>query len=390
MLSHYRRVFSHPGAAAMSGTGIIARFPMSMMTLGIVILVSSVSGSYAAAGAVSAAYVIGNAVVAIPHGRLADRFGQRVVLLIDSLVFAVATGLLIGSVTHDWAAHWPYVWAALAGVSLPQIGALVRARWSAMLQEKREGNQLHTAFAIESIGDEVVFVSGPTLVTLLSTTFDPTTGLWVALALGTIGTLALAAQRSTEPPAHRSTSASGRGVMPWRRLLLITAAAAAVGSVFGAMEVATVAYAEDAGHPSWAGYVLTMLALGSLIAGVLAGAHTFKASYIVRARWGVLALVLPFTLIPFTSSLWLLGGLMFLAGLAVAPTIIAVMSFVEHVAPAARLTEAMGLVQTGLAAGIAPGTWTAGLLADAHGGPAAFWACVVSGVIAIGCALSTR
>ena len=88
VLTSYRRVFAHPGAAAFSATGLVARLPISMMTLGIVLLVSTLTGSYALAGQVSAAYIIGNAAFAVPHGRLADRFGQRRVLYVDAVVFA--------------------------------------------------------------------------------------------------------------------------------------------------------------------------------------------------------------------------------------------------------------------------------------------------------------
>src|SRR3954447_25546449 len=102
MLESYRRVFTHRGAAAFSATGLVARLPMSMMTLGIVILVSTLTGSYGLAGQVSAAFVIGNAVVAIQHGRLADRFGQTRVLYVDAVLFALATGLLVRAVTGDW------------------------------------------------------------------------------------------------------------------------------------------------------------------------------------------------------------------------------------------------------------------------------------------------
>lgn len=371
----------------MSATGIVARAPISMMTLGIVILVSTVTGSYGVAGAVSAAYVIGNAVVAIPHGRLADRFGQFPVLLVDSLVFAVATGLLIRSVTHDWAPAWPYVFAALAGVAIPQIGSLVRARWAHVLSGDSD---LHTAFAVEAIGDEVVFVTGPTLVTVLSTALHPQTGLLVALALGTAGTLALVLQRRTEPPAHAATTAAHRGEMPWRRLVTVTIGAAAIGSLFGAMEVATVAFADDQGNKVASGIVLTVLSAGSLVAGFIAGAHEFSMSLISRIRIGVVALTIGFVALPQITSLWVLGAAMFLVGFGVAPTMIAVMSFVEEIAPRARLTEAMGLLQSGLAAGIAPGTWGAGVVADAHGGSAAFWVCVAGGLVATLCAFATN
>lgn len=386
MITTYRRVLSLPGAALMSLTGVIARAPISMMTLGIVLLVSSATGSYGLAGAVSAAFVIGNAIVAIPHGRLADRFGQRIVLLLDSLVFAVAVALLIRAVTDGWDTPWPHVFAAVAGVAQPQIGSLVRARWAHLLDGDAD---LHTAFALEAIGDEVVFVAGPTVVTFIATLWAPQAGLIVAVVLGTLGSLALAAQRDTEPPAHTTTTARSRGTMPWRRLITVTIGAGAIGSLFGAMEVATVAVADHSGKPAAAGLILTALALGSLLAGFLAGAHTFTMGYIQRARVGVVALTVGFVVLPFVTSLWLLGGLMFLVGFGVAPTMIAVISYVEELAPKARLTEAMGLLQAGMAAGIAPGTWGAGHIADLHGASAAFWMCVAGGVVATIAAFAT-
>ena len=152
MLAAYRSVFSHRGAAAFSATGILARLPISMMTLGIVLLVSAVTGSYALAGQVSAAYVVGNAVVAVPHGRLADRYGQAVVLYVDAVLFALATAMLVHATTHGWSSPWPHVWAALSGAALPQVGSMVRARWAHLV---RDDSERHTAFAVEAVGDEV-------------------------------------------------------------------------------------------------------------------------------------------------------------------------------------------------------------------------------------------
>ena len=117
-------------------------------------------------------------------------------------------------------------------------------------------SERHTAFAAKSVIDEVVFVTGPALVTFLATTFAPQAGLLAALTVGTIGTLALAVQRRTEPPAHPRDPTTGRDPMPWGLLVPLTAVAIAMGSVFGALEVATVAFAGDAGHKGLSGLML--------------------------------------------------------------------------------------------------------------------------------------
>ena len=241
MLDPYRRVLSRPGAALFSATGLVARMPISMMTLAVVLLVTAETRSYTLAGQVSAAFVIANALAAIPHGRLLDRLGQSRVLFVDSLVFALGSGMLGYAIVHDWSEPWPHLAAVVAGLAMPPIGSSVRARWTHLLPDPREKQ---TAFAVESVADEAVFMSGPTLVTFLSTLWTPVAGLGAAVVLGTLGTLGLAAQRGTEPPAHpRSPDPALRAPMPWLRLSPLALGAAALGSLFGATEVATVAFA---------------------------------------------------------------------------------------------------------------------------------------------------
>ncbi len=379
MLTSYRRVYSHPGALAFSATALLARLPISMMTLGIVLLVSSLSGSYALAGQVSAAYIVGNAAFAIPHGRLADRFGQGRVLHVDTVAFASTTALMLVSIIEGWALPWPHVWAALAGAAIPQIGTMVRARWAHLLSSPEER---HTAFAAESVADEVVFVTGPALVTFLATSFAPQAGLVAAATVGTLGAFALAVQRRTEPPAHPRGGSTGRAAMPWGLLVPLTAGAVALGSLFGALEVATVAFADDAGHKAGAGLMLGAFALGSLLAGVVAGTVTWRRGPLPRARVGLGLLACGTLSLPLLPGLGLVTGGLFLTGLALAPTLIALFSLIEAAVPRSRLNEAMGFVQTGISGGIAPGAWLAGVVADAASGSSAYWVCTVSAAAA--------
>lgn len=382
MLSSYRRVFSHPGALAFSLTGMVARLPIAMMTLGIVLLVSAISRSYALAGGVSAAFTVGNALFAVPHGRLADLFGQHRVLYVDSLVFSLSSGLMIVSIHDDWALPWPHVLAALAGASMSQVGTMVRARWAALLSDDAER---HTAFAVEGVVDEVVFVTGPALVTFLSTLYAPETGLVVAVVCGVVGALVLAAQRGTEPEPHPRSPEGTRAPMPWRMLLPLTLGAIALGSLFGAQEVATVATADDAGDRAVSGLMLAAFAAGSLAAGVVAGAVHWKRSPLARARVGMWLLAAGALTIPLLSGLLMVSVALFVTGLALAPTLIAIFSVVEAGTPRSRLNEAMGFLQTGVGGGIAPGAWLAGVVADEVSGIAAFW---VSGVSALLAALT--
>src|SRR3954468_21132186 len=93
-----RRVLGLPGTFLFSATGLVARLPISMVGLGIVLLVSAATGSYGVAGSVSAAYMVANAILAILQGQLVDRLGQARVLATASAVFGVSMVLLIWSV----------------------------------------------------------------------------------------------------------------------------------------------------------------------------------------------------------------------------------------------------------------------------------------------------
>jgi MFS family permease len=386
MLDSYRRVFAHRGAAAFSATGLLARLPISMMTLGIVILVSSLSGSYSLAGQVSAAYVIGNAVVAITHGRLVDRFGQTRVLYVDTVLFALMTGLLIHAVTAGWSTPLPHLFAAMAGASIPPVGSMIRGRWAHVTDE----DERHTAFAVEAVIDEVVFTIGPGLVTFLSTVYAPQTGLLTALVLGTTGSFLLALQPRTAPAVVTEHDEQPQAPMPWARLISIGALAAGMGSVFGAMEVATVAVASDDGHRSAAGLLLAAFSVGSMIAGLVAGAIHWRMSNRHRFQIGIGLLAPAMLLLPFVHNLIVLGVVMTVIGTALAPSMIAVISEVETSTPRPRLTEAMAVFHTGISAGIAPGAYLAGVLVDHSGGSAAYWVSVGSGFFSLAAALSVR
>lgn len=387
MLEKYRSVLGQPGALRFSMTGVIARLPLSMVTLGIVLLVSAHTGSYAAAGAVSAAYVIANALAAIPQGRLMDSLGQRRVLIVGSVVFALALGLLIESVLGHWPAPLPHLAAALAGVSQPLIVSAVRARWQHLLDDP---DHLQTAFAVEAIADEIVFMVGPTLVTFLATLWHPAAGLTAALVLGLTGALTLASQRSTEPPANPVAAGEKRVAMPWAALAPLTLAGASLGMLFGATEVATVAFADALGAKALSGVLLAIWSFGSLIAGIATGAISWRLSTLARLRRGALGLSVAMLLTPFVTTIWLQALVLFVAGFALSPTLIAAVSRLEEVTPRARFSEAMGLLHTGIAAGTAPGAAIGGGVIDRFGGSAAYWVAVSGAVLALGCVLLAR
>ena len=295
-------------------------------------------------------------------------------------VFGLSMAVLVVAVRSDWPILAAYVAAAVAGGSLPQIGSCVRARWSYVLGDPAD---IQTAYAIEAVVDEAVFMLGPILVTVLATAWDPAAGLAVAVLACVVGTLAFCAQRSTEPPAHPPSRSGGqRPPMPWRTVVPLAVVSAALGVLFGAAEVATVAFAQEQGKQAYAGGLLALYALGSLVAGLLTGAVTWRRGPAIRVRWGAFAMACTMMPLYFVSSVPVMGLVLLLGGFAIAPTLIGALSLTERVVPPARLTEGMAIMHTGLVAGVAPGATIGGVVIDALGASPAYLVCLAAGVVA--------
>ena len=156
----------------------------------------------------------------------------------------------------------------------------------------------------------------------------------------------------------------------------------ALGSLFGAAEVTTVAFAEEHGAPGVTGVLLALWALGSLLAGLVTGAIHWSRGPAFRLKVSTLALATAMAPLGLIGSVWLMGAALFVAGFAIAPSFIAALSLVEQSVPPARLTEGMAFVHTGLAAGLAPGAALSGVVVDAAGASPAYLVSAGAGVIA--------
>ena len=380
MLKTYRSLLSIPYARAFVLAGFVARLSISMRALGSVLMVSQLTGSYGLAGAVAAAALLGEAVAAPRLGRLVDRYGQRRALLMSLAVHAAGTLALVLSAQLS-APNWVlFATAALSGAAALQVGSLVRARWSALVGGSPA---LEAAFALESTLDELIFVLGPVLVTALALGVAPGAGLLGALVLTSVGSLALALQRRTEPvPADvRDQSETPAISTPGLRVLVTTFVAA--GAIFGTLDVAMVAFAGQVGSPAAAGALLALVAAGSLLAGLTYGTRSWRWPLDKRFVASVVVLWAGTLPLVFAPSVALMAPAAVLAGVAIAPTLIAGFTLVQNLVPSRALTEGLNWTITALGVGAAVGAWTAGLIADSVGGSIAFLVAVVAGGIAV-------
>jgi MFS family permease len=387
-LRPYQQVLSDRQAVAFSLAGFVARLPMSMTGLGIVLLVSLTTGSFGQAGLLVAATTLTGAAVAPLWGRATDRVGQARVLLLAVLINVLSVALLVAAVQLGWPLPVSLAAAAGVGVGFSLAGSAVRARWALRLNGSP---LLNTAFALEAMLDEVVFIIGPVLVTFLATALHPALGVSVSAVIGLIGAVALAAQRSSQPPI-RSTPHGHEGStrLPWRVLLPVTIASGALGMVFGGMEINVVAFAKETGVLPYAGLILIAWSFGSLVAGAVTGAIIWNASPAKRFRVSASLLVLSLLPLPFISHPAGVALLLILSGMAIAPTLIASVGVIQSAVDQSRLTEALAWNSTGVVAGVSLGAAAVGFVIDSSGAQAGFVAVAIAGLLLTLTALFVR
>ncbi|MGW6296353.1 MFS transporter [Streptomyces sp. NPDC055058] len=379
MPSPYRALFAAPGAKGFSAAGFIGRMPLSMMGIGVVTMISQITGRYGLAGALSATIALSAAVAGPQVSRLVDLYGQRRVLRPATLLSLAAAALLLFAAHYRWADWVLYV--ACVGIGcVPSLGAMIRARWAALY---RGTPQLHTAYSFESVVDEVCFIFGPIISIGLSTAWFPEAGPLLAACFLAVGVFWLTAQRATEPVPHPRERRGGGTALRSAGLQVLVATFVATGAIFGAVDVVTVAFAEERGHKAAASVVLSLYALGSCAAGLVFGLLRFAGP--AERRWllGVCAMAVSMIPLLLVGNLPFLAVALFVAGLAIAPTMITTMSLIEEHVPRAQLTEGMTWVSTGLAVGVALGSSAAGWVIDAAGARAGYGVSAVAGAVAV-------
>jgi predicted MFS family arabinose efflux permease len=391
MLDTYRRALALPGAWQFSATGFVARLPISMVGLGIVLFISTQTGSYAQAGALSAAFQVSAAIGALATSRWADRAGQHRLLPWLGLVNAVALVAFVACVERSLPVAVQAAVLVIAGASQPAIGSMVRARWA---HAAPDAERLRSAFALESVIDELIFTIGPLVTAVLAFQLALPAPVVVGAVIGLVGALALSVQRSTEPPASGHRAGAGadpdaverehgrRGALAMPGLVIVVVGALGIGGVFGTYEVTVVAFTEQAGQAGASGLVLALWAVGSMLGGLVFGARHWQVPLArqVMVLTGVLALVL--LPVPFLGTIPVLTVFTFVAGVSVAPALIAIFSLTERLVPPALLTEGLTWSNSGLAIGFSVGTSAAGAVVDAFGTTWAF-------ALAILCATSS-
>ncbi|RYP83528.1 MFS transporter [Nocardioides guangzhouensis] len=370
--------------------GMAVRLPTAMLPLGILLYVADATGSFASGGLAVAALSIGGGIGGPVVGALADRFGQRPVLLASTAVqvLGIAAFLLLGDTLGP-----AMLIAALVGLANPQAGAMARARWSVVARRRPDRLPFTaTAMAYEGAVDEASFVVGPVLVSTVAGLTAPYVGLGLALVLALVAQTGFALHPSSLPGRGRAASTPDvpRAPLPVAHLAFLLLAMAAVGVVFGSSQTGVAARMAESGHDGLTGPVYALMGVGSAVAGLLSTRLPARFALADRIAAGGALLVLGGGVVALAGPPPLLGLACLFLGLALAPALVSAYALAERAAPAGWGTTTMTALATANVVGVAAGAAVAGQLVDRVSPGAGLLVVSVAGLGVLACGLGAR
>jgi MFS family permease len=306
---------------------------------------------------------------------LLDRYGRGRVLLPSAVLYAVALALLpVLALRHQPIAVL-FGCAVFAGTGFPPVSGSMKALWPRLVESVAT---THTAYAAESLIQQILLLIAPLLATALITWAAPAAALWaaaIATLSGTVSFVYCAARVDchSAPVPHRAGNALG---VPAIRVLI--AATVVQGLVFGALPVVLPGLAAHEHAPAAGGLLLA----GWICGGVTGSLRRSRARYpVALARLSVALTVPALTALVTRGRLLPVAVAFGLAGLFLTPVAAASYLVVDSAAPPAHRTEAFTWLSTALALGSAAGSAVAGTTIDRVGVlPALFLPAVAAGL----------
>lgn len=362
-LRRYAALLQAPDVRQILTASLIGRLPIGLTGLAVLILVQTHSGSFAAGGAATGAYVTGLALVSPILGRIIDLYGPRRILLACALLFPTALAALIAAVRIDASTPMLLGLAGLAGACFPPITVCMRTFFK---QRFREEQQLITAYSVESILIELIFIAGPLVVALLVALVSPDAAVGAAAVSGFLGTLLFL--RTPALRGWRTEARSGRaligalgepGFAPLLVIVLVFSTA------FGLLEIGVTAYATTLGDAAWAGVMLGLMSAGSALGGLAYGSRTWRPPLESQFAFTLAVMGIGLTLLALEWNAWAFAVLALLAGVIMAPALIIQSMLVARIVRAAYATEAFTWSTSALLTGVGVGLAGGGLLLEA-------------------------
>ncbi|MET8806606.1 MFS transporter [Streptomyces sp. NPDC004546] len=345
----------------LTGT-LVGRLPNATAAIALVLFVRAGGGTYSLAGALAAVYGVANAAGQPVLGRLVDLHGQPRVQLPAAVLAALSMAVFAFSGTDPLPVAYSAV--AAAGLFTPPLEGGLRALWPSVL---RREEQVHTAYAMDAIAQEIMFTVGPLLVTLCVFLWDERAALLVLNLLGVLGALSVVVSPPSRAWRSAPREAHWLGALRSPGLLVLLGSFLFVGIALGSITVASVSYADGHGGDAVYGWMMAGLGLGALVGGTVYGARRWGGS--PERRLSVLVALLavcylPLMLTPGAPAMVLLTVL---SGVFLAPCIACAFIIVDRHAPSGTVTEAFSWLVTTFTVGASVGTGVAGPVVQAGG-----------------------
>jgi MFS family permease len=350
---------------------VIGRMPIGILGLAILLATQAATGSFGHAGAVAACYLAGLACMAPVLGRLIDKTGPARILLACAALFPATLVALVASLQFGAPAWTTFALAALAGASFPPITVCLR---TFLRQRLADEAQLATAYSLESVLIEIIFIIGPMLVALFVAYLSAGAAVLFAAACGLLGTLLFlrAPVLAHWRIEHRHAPSligplSVRGFVPLLVVIL------AYSGAFGLLEIGVTAYAAEAGRPALAGLILGLMSVGSAFGGLAYGSRSWRMPLPQQFALMLVLMGVGIASLGVIAYLPLFTVLGVVAGVVMAPALIIQAMLVAKTAPAQYATEAFTWSTSCLLTGVGLGLAAGGLLLE-HANSAAVFA----------------
>ena len=380
-LSRYTKLLERRELRALILASILGRLPIGILGLAILLLAQSATGSFAQGGIASASYVLGLAAVAPLLGRAIDRYGPRPTLFACALAFPSALVGVVAAYSMQAPLWIALTCAAASGASFPPITACMRTYFK---QQLSEDVQLTTAYSLESVLIELIFITGPMLVGLFVAIASPALAVLFAAGCGFLGPLLFLRSRALlhwkiEP--RFGASLFGPLTEPaFSRLLVVILCYA---SAFGLIEIATTAHAAEAGSAAYAGVLLAIMSVGSAVGGLFYGSRTWRMP--LSRQFPLTLGLMGVGVAPLAMGLpeWLFALYCVVAGVVMAPALIMQTMLVAKTSHPEYSAEAFTWSTTCLLAGVGIGLTLGGQLLEFTRSPSVF---ATAAAIAVGAA----